>query len=50
MIFGKEKIEIFKFRGILHIIAKFQGVFDHNRKQLTEKFDGGGKLINVMQF
>jgi len=34
----------------LHISAKFQGVFDHNRKQLTEKFDGGGKLINVMQF
>jgi len=34
----------------LHISAKFQGVFDHNRKQLTEKFNGGGKLINVMQF
>jgi len=34
----------------LHISAKFQGVFDHNRKQLTEKFNRGGKLINVMQF
>ena len=31
-------------------MQNFRGVFDHNRKQLTEKFDGGGKLINVMQF
>ena len=31
-------------------MQNFKGVFDHNRKRLTEKFDGGGKLINVMQF
>ena len=31
-------------------MQNFKGVFDHNRKQLTEKFDGGGKLINVIQF
>jgi len=31
-------------------VQNFRGVFDHNRKQLTEKFDGEGKLVNVMQF
>jgi len=31
-------------------VQNFRGIFDHNRKQLTKKFDGRGKLINVMQF
>ena len=33
--------------NILHISAKFQGVF---AKHHVQKFDGGGKLINVVQF
>jgi len=34
----------------LHISAKVQGVICKTSCSLTEKFDGGGKLINVVQF
>jgi len=45
------KIYMTKFREhFAHKCKISGGVFDHNRKQLTEKFNGGGELINVMQF
>ena len=36
--------------GILHISAKLQGGICKTSCWLTEEFDGGGKLINVVQF
>ena len=45
--------KIYKFSslgGILHISAKLQGGICKTSCWLTEKFDGWGKLINVVQF
>jgi len=36
--------------GILHISAKLHGGICKTSCWLTEEFDGGGKLINVVQF
>ena len=49
----KYKKKIYKFscsRGILHISAKLEGGICKTSCSLTEKFNGGGKLINVVQF
>ena len=49
----KIRKNIYKFSssgGILHISAKLQGGICKTSCWLTEKFDGGGKLINVVQF
>jgi len=47
------KKKIYKFSspgGILQISAKLQGGICKSSCWLTEKFDRGGKLINVVQF
>jgi len=49
----KDKNFFYKFSnlgGILHISAKLQGGICKTSCWLTEEFDGGGKLINVVQF
>jgi len=50
---AKDKKKIYKFsssRGILHISAKLYGGICKTSCWLTEEFDGGDKLINVVQF
>ncbi|RHN60458.1 hypothetical protein MtrunA17_Chr4g0026031 [Medicago truncatula] len=46
VVFPNSKIN----RGILHISAKLQGGICKTSCSLTEKFDGRGKLTNVVKF
>jgi len=45
-----KKYKFLSLGGILHISAKLQGGICKTSCWLTEKFDGEGKLINVVQF
>jgi len=47
----KKKYKFLSSGGILHISAKYQGGDIYKTScWLTEEFDGGGKLTNVVQF
>ena len=46
----KKKYKFLSSGGILNICAKLRGGICKTSCWLTEKFGGGGKLINVVQF
>jgi len=49
-VFKKKKYKFLSLGGILHISAKLQRGICKTSCSVTKKFDGGGKLINVVQF